>query len=83
MEEYDKRDERIIVINQKSGASRARNIGLKLAKGKYVTMLDSDDWIKENYLNKVYLIAEKNNFDLLLSSINIEKNIFFNENFYR
>lgn len=48
-----KDDKRFKYIKQKNlGPGAARNNGAKLAKGKYMTMLDSDDIIGENYLDK-------------------------------
>ena len=53
-EEYAKLDKRIIVIHQKNqGVSKTREKGLKIAKSKYVTFIDSDDYIKEDYLYKL------------------------------
>lgn len=55
-DEYAKRDNRIVVIHQENkGASYARNVGLKMAKGEWVTFVDSDDWVEEN----LYEIAMK------------------------
>lgn len=50
--EYSKKDKRIIVINQEnSGPSAARNTGLKYATGQYIAFVDSDDFVdKEIYL---------------------------------
>lgn len=55
-DEYAKSDNRIVVIHQKNkGASYARNVGLKIAKGEWVTFVDSDDWVE----NDLYEVAMK------------------------
>lgn len=43
---YAKNDERIIVIHQKNGgAASARNAGLRIARGEYLSFVDSDDYL--------------------------------------
>ena len=48
-------DTRIQIYHvENGGVSRARNTGLTYAKGEYVTFMDSDDYISEDYLEKIY-----------------------------
>lgn len=70
LKEYEKKDSRIIVINKKNeGVNKARNAALKLAKGEYFLNIDSDDWIKQDYLKSMYNKAKKENLDILISDI--------------
>ena len=64
--EYAKKDERIIVIHQEnSGVSAARNIGLLKAQGNWISFIDGGDYIEENYYEKVLRIAELLNADIV------------------
>lgn len=56
LERYAERDERIRVIHldENQGIAAARNTGLKFADGEYVMMLDSDDWLGDGAIEKVY-----------------------------
>lgn len=61
-------DERIKYYNRTNhGIGKTRNFGIKEASGKYITFLDSDDYLVENAIEKFYEIAEKNNLDLVIS----------------
>ena len=54
LQEYQKKDKRIIVINQQNkGPSATRNYGISKAKGKYITFIDADDWIEKDTFKKV------------------------------
>lgn len=55
MREYAARDSRIEVIhlNHNQGLAKARNAGLSAARGRYVTFLDSDDWMSDDALEKI------------------------------
>ena len=45
LEEYAKKDDRIIVINKKNeGVAKTRNLGISRAKGQYVCFMDPDDF---------------------------------------
>ena len=61
-DEYAARDKRIIVIHKKNGGlSDARNAGLDICKGEYISFVDSDDWTNENYIANLLDIITKNN----------------------
>ncbi len=60
-DEYVRLDDRFCVFHQKNkGVSAARNKGISLATGDYVTFIDADDWISSTYLSDLvsYLSLE-------------------------
>jgi len=64
-EEYKKNDDRVIVIHKKNGGlSDARNVGVENAKGDFITFVDSDDWIREDYVEKLYNLLKETNADI-------------------
>lgn len=51
-DQYAKRDSRVHVFHKENGgASSARNMGLDNAKGEWVTFVDSDDYVLDNYFS--------------------------------
>lgn len=66
--ELQQKDRRLSLISRENqGVSFARNIGVKFAKGKYLTFVDGDDYIGENYIKNFVEIAEKEKSDLCIS----------------
>ena len=74
--EYVKKDNRISIINKENGGlSSARNAGMKKCKGKYVTFIDSDDWVHPQYFEFLLFAMQKYDSDAVICS-----NIIVNNN---
>ena len=69
-DEYLNKDNRIQVIHKSNGGlSSARNAGIKVANGKYIAFIDSDDYIELNMIEKLVNAIEKSNADLCICGI--------------
>lgn len=54
-----------VISTENKGPAHARNRGLEIAKGKYITFLDSDDQIYPNTLAEILAKLEEENIDIL------------------
>ncbi len=61
----------IITLGGNTGVANARNAGIKIVRGNYLTFLDSDDWYKSNHLKSRINILNKNIVDLLHGGVEI------------
>lgn len=52
-----------LVKKENGGQSSARNLGIKEAKGEYITFIDSDDVISKDFLSKLKTLIDENNAD--------------------
>ena len=68
LKEYEKQDDRVIVIDQKNGGvSAARNAGMNIATGEFFAFIDSDDWVHPQYFEILLHFQLAYNADLILS----------------
>ena len=69
MSRFKKNDNRIEIKQiENAGVSTARNIGLSLARGKYIGFVDADDWISEEMFENMVRVAENENLDIVQCS---------------
>ncbi len=67
VKEFAEKDSRFIAVSQENGgAGAARNNGLRRAKGKYLSFLDSDDFFDEKMLEEAYNKAEATQADFVV-----------------
>ena len=72
LEEYKENDSRIIIIDKENGGlSSARNAGLKVATCKYISFIDSDDWVDLTMLEKLYQNITSLNTDISICAVNL------------
>lgn len=65
-DEYANQDSRIKVIHKENGGlSDARNAGMKIAKGEYVSFIDSDDYISCDCIETLYYTMKAENSDIV------------------
>lgn len=62
---WEKQDRRFRIYTQKNkGMGPTRNRAISLAKGTYVTFVDSDDWVEPDYIKDMYTAILKKNADI-------------------
>lgn len=67
-DEYAQKDSRVRVFHKPNGGvSSARNLGLDKAQGKWVTFIDSDDYVESDYLQELYKSQTDNRVDYVLT----------------
>ena len=72
IKKYMNNDNRILYYHQKnSGVGIARNKGINLSRGNYITFIDSDDYINEKYIEKMYMAIKPDDAFSICGTINV------------
>lgn len=67
--EYQEKEPRMKILQQKeasAGAAKARNLGISVATGEYLLILDSDDYFSLELAEKTYLKAKSVHADIVV-----------------
>ncbi len=72
LERYSSLSVKLIENSQNKGLAYSRQEGIKQATGEYILCLDSDDYIDQDYVEKLYWDAEKNGSDIVVTNIKYE-----------
>ena len=64
-DEFKDKDSRFKVIHKDNGGTcDARNAGMKEATGKYLVIVDGDDWLEEDFLEYMYMLVSTTGSDM-------------------
>ena len=76
LNEYARKDNRIVVINKdkNEGLPQARFSAFSKSKGKYIIPIDSDDFIEHDMIKKLYYCAILGDYDMVCCGYFEEKN---------
>lgn len=74
--EYDKFDTLKIIDKSNGGVSSARNAGLNVALGDFITFIDSDDMVSENYVETVLSLCNINADLIQMNYFKMTNNIY-------
>ena len=67
-DEYAQKDNRIVVIHKKNGGlSDARNAGLKISTGDFITFVDSDDYVNKDFISTLVSLIQDFEADIAIS----------------
>lgn len=67
LKEYAEKDKRIVIVEQKNnkGVAYTKNHGIKKATGDLICFVDSDDYIEDRMIEKMYLFLVENELDIV------------------
>lgn len=69
-DDYAEKDSRIKVVHKKNGGlSDARNVGIAVATGEYISFIDSDDYVSDDFFECLLDVMNKENSDIAECSV--------------
>ena len=72
IDQYASKNEKVIAIHQPNkGVSKARDVGIEKASGKWIYFLDSDDYADTTMFEKLYTAAKQNDSDVVMCGVHI------------
>ena len=68
VQDYKQNDDRILLVSKSNkGYGHSMNLGFSLAKGEYIGILESDDYVVGSMFERLYTVAKGNDLDLVKS----------------
>ena len=69
LKEYAEKDSRIVVVDKPNGGyGQSMNIGLSKARGEYIGIVESDDFVEPEMFESLYRVASANGCDIVRSN---------------
>ncbi len=65
LKKYESLPNVVILSQENSGISRTRNKGIEVSRGKYIGFVDNDDYVSEDYVEKMMSLADKLQADVI------------------
>lgn len=68
LREYEQKDSRVqVIVSDKKSYGYQMNLGQDAAKGEYIGIVETDDWVKSDMFAVLYKLAKKKNLDIIKS----------------
>lgn len=68
-DEYAEKQNVLVIHKENGGLADARNAGIEMAHGDYITFVDSDDFLKRNFLEKMNFMAQDSGAQIIVSKL--------------
>ena len=67
-DEFAAKDNRIVVIHKKNGGTcEARNVGMEIATGEYMSIIDGDDWLEADYVEYLMKLIHETGSEMAMT----------------